>query len=191
MILISTENTTAIMVFAFIAYLAAVNPPRLRIGLPEADGRARFGPLLAGSALVFVITAALALSAETVLEWFQITPESWRMASGIIVGLVGARVLVAPQRAEEPVLDGWGAALVPVAFPLLFTPQLATLAVLFGGTESSSVAVGRLALAMVVAVAVGMMRRTRDALWLASARFFGALLIIVAVLEVVEGIRDV
>ena len=191
MILISTENTTAIMVFAFIAYLAAVNPPRLRIGLPEADGRARFGPLLAGSVLVFVITAALALTAESVLEWFQITPESWRMASGIIVGLVGARVLVAPQRAEEPVLDGWGAALVPVAFPLLFTPQLATLAVLFGGTESSSVAVGMLALAMVVAVGVGMMRRTRDALWLASARFFGALLIIVAVLEVVEGIRDV
>ena len=191
MILISTENTTAIMVFAFIAYLAAVNPPRLRIGLPEADGRARFGPLLAGSVLVFVITAALALTAESLLEWFQITPESWRMASGIIVGLVGARVLVAPQRAEEPVLDGWGAALVPVAFPLLFTPQLATLAVLFGGTESSSVAVGMLALAMVVAVGVGMMRRTRDALWLASARFFGALLIIVAVLEVVEGIRDV
>jgi len=177
--------------FKIIAYLAAVNPPRLRIGLPEAGGRARLGPLLAGSALVFVITAALALSAETVLEWFQITPESWRMASGIIVGLVGARVLVAPQRADEPVLDGWGAALVPVAFPLLFTPQLAALAVLFGGTESTGVAVGMLALAMVVAVAVGMMRRTRDALWLASARFFGALLIIVAVLEVVEGIRDV
>lgn len=191
MILISTEDTTAIMVFAFIAYLAAVNPPRLRIGLPEAGGRARLGPLLAGSALVFVITAALALSAETVLEWFQITPESWRMASGIIVGLVGARVLIAPQRADEPVLDGWGAALVPVAFPLLFTPQLAALAVLFGGTESTGVAVGMLALAMVVAVAVGMMRRTRDALWLASARFFGAVLIIVAVLEVVEGIRDV
>jgi small neutral amino acid transporter SnatA (MarC family) len=113
------------------------------------------------------------------------------MASGIIVGLVGARVLVAPQRADEPVLDGWGAALVPVAFPLLFTPQLAALAVLFGGTESTTVAVGMLALALVVAIAVGMMRRTREALWLASARFFGALLIIVAVLEVVEGIRDV
>jgi small neutral amino acid transporter SnatA (MarC family) len=179
-ILISTENTAAIFVFAFMAYVAAVNPPRLRIGLPESHGRARFTPLLAGSALVFVITAALALSAE-----------SWRMASGIIVGLVGARVLVAPQRADEPVLDGWGAALVPVAFPLLFTPQLAALAVLFGGTESAAVAVGMLALALGVAVAVGMMRRTREALWLASARFFGALLIVVAVLEVVEGIRDV
>ncbi len=191
MILISTENTTAILVFAFIAYVAAVNPPRLRIGLPESDGRARFGPLLAGSALVFLITAGLALSAEAVLDWFQITPESWRMASGLIVGLVGARVLVAPQRADEPVLDGWGAAVVPVAFPLLFTPQLAALAVLFGGTESTSVAAGMLALALVVTVAVGMLRRTREALWLASARFFGALLIIVAVLEVVEGIRDV
>jgi len=189
--LISTENTIALMVFVFIAYVAAVNPSRLRIGLPESHGRARFGPLLAGSALVFVITAGLALSAEAVLDWFQITPESWRMASGIIVGLVGARVLVAPQRADEPVLDGWGAALVPVAFPLLFTPQLAVLAVLFGGTESSRIALGMLALALVVAVAVGMMRRTREALWLASARFFGALLIIVAVLEVVEGIRDV
>jgi small neutral amino acid transporter SnatA (MarC family) len=189
--LISTENTTAIVVFALIAYLAAVNPPRLRIGLPQSAGRARFGPLLAGAALVFILTAGLAIVAEAVLDWFQITPESWRMATGIIVGLVGARVLVAPQRADEPVLDGWGAALVPVAFPLLFTPQLATLAMLFGSTESTSIAVGMLALALVVVVAVGMMRRTREALWLASARFFGAVLIIVAVLEVVEGIRDV
>jgi hypothetical protein len=48
-----------------------------------------------------------------------------------------------------------------------------------------------LAAALVGGVVVGMMRRTREALWLASARFFGAGLIIVAVLEVVEGIRDV
>lgn len=191
MILIAEDNSTAIAVFALIAYLAAVNPPRLRLGLPERNGRARFGPLAVGTGLVFAVAAALALTAVTALEWFQITPESWRMATGIIVGLVGARVLVAPQRAEEPVLDGWGAALVPIAFPLLFTPQLAVLAVLFGGTESKSVAVGTLAVALIIAVAVGMMRRTREALWLASARFFGALLIIVAVLEVVEGIRDV
>jgi small neutral amino acid transporter SnatA (MarC family) len=82
-------------------------------------------------------------------------------------------------------------ALVPIAFPLLFTPQLAVLAILFGATESFAPAWGWLAVGVGAGVAVGALRYRRPELWLAVARLFAALLVLLGIALVIAGIRDV
>jgi hypothetical protein len=98
-------------------------------------------------------------------------------------------MLVAPQFGQMP-LPG-ETPLVPVAFPLLFTPQLAVLAILYGATESVGIAWGGLAVAVGIGAAVGFLRYRRPALWAGVARLAGAVLVVVAVALTVAGIRDV
>jgi len=173
--------------FVLLAYLSAVNPPRLRPRLPGSPARARPVVMLAAAAVVLAAGLVLVLAAGSILDALDITPETWQIAAGIVVGLVGARVVVAP-RLSEPPPGSW---LVPVAFPLLFTPQLAVLAVLFGATQPVPLAWGWLAAAVVAGVAGGVLRCRRPGLWWALARWFGAVLVVVSIGLVVAGIRDV
>lgn len=173
--------------FVLLAYLSAVNPPRLRPHLPGSPERARPAVMLAAAAAVLAAGLALVLAAEPFLDALDITTETWRIAAGIVVGLVGARVVIAPRLSEVPP----GSWLVPVAFPLLFTPQLAVLAVLFGATQPVPMAWGWLVVAVVAGVAGGVLRCRRPGLWWALARLFGAVLVVVSIGLVVAGIRDV
>jgi small neutral amino acid transporter SnatA (MarC family) len=174
-----------------LAYVAAVNPARIRQALPETDGRGRIQPLLLGALIVVALTAGLVAAATSILDALDITDETWRIGSGIVVGLVGIVTVVLPSAGDEPVLDGWAASIVPVAFPLLITPQLVALAVVFGATESFGLAFVMAVVAIGAGVATGLMRVAHPSLWRATSRLLGALLVIVAIALVVEGIRDV
>lgn len=175
----------------FAAYVAAINPFRLREALPERDDRA--DPVIAttGVAITLGVSALLVALSAHLLDGMQITPETFRIAAGIVAALVGVRVTVAPARKEEPELTGGWAALMPVAFPLLITPEVTALVLIFGATESAAVSVGGIATALAIAVALGMLRRRRPSLWTASARLLAALLVVAGVALIVEGIRDV
>jgi small neutral amino acid transporter SnatA (MarC family) len=174
-----------------LAYVAAVNPARIRSALPETDGRGRVRPLLIGALIVVALTAVFVVAATSILDALDITDETWRIGSGIVVGLVGIVTVVFPSAGDEPVLGGWAASLVPVAFPLLITPQLVALAVVFGATESFGLAFVMAVVAIAAAVVAGLMRVAHASLWRATSRLLGALLVIVAIALVVEGIRDV
>lgn len=177
--------------FVLVSYLAAVNPARLRPALPETDGRLRWFTVFAGMAITLGLAAlGVALSVD-VLHALDISLESWRIAAGAIVGVVGVRVLVSRERALEPQLSGLGAAIVPVTFPLLITPELVALVVLYGATESAWRSLGVLAIALTAAAASGALPQRRPRLWLATARFFGAILVGTAIALAIEGIRDV
>ncbi len=175
--------------FVSLAYLAAVNPPRLRPQLASGEQRGRPVQLVVGAAMVAGVGLILVLAADGILDALDISDETWRLAAGVVCGLVGARALVAPRLGEMPLPSG--PALVPIAFPLLFTPQLAVLTILFGATESIATAWGWLAVGVGAGVAAGGLRYRRPELWLALARLLAAVLVILGIALVIAGIRDV
>lgn len=175
--------------FIALVYVAAVNPPRLRPGLDTGGERGHPGHLLVGSAFAAAIGLVLVLASTSILDVLDITDETWRLASGVVAVLAGARVLLIPSLGKLPPLDHLG--IIPIAFPLLLTPQLVVLAVLFGATESFAAAWGLLAVCVAAGAAAGALRQRRPELWLATARLLGAVLVALGVALVVAGIRDV
>lgn len=174
--------------FAFLVLVAAINPPRLR---PYVDLRRRPARVVAAAAIVLGVGALLVIAAGSILEALEVTDETWHLGAGVVGMLVGGRVLVAPGLGDWEVPDGWGAAAAPYAFPLLFTPQLAVLAVLLGATEPKMATVGWLAGALALVPAVCLVPYRRAEYWAGTARFLGALLVILSVALVVAGVRDV
>jgi small neutral amino acid transporter SnatA (MarC family) len=176
--------------FAFLAFalVAAVNPCRLRLVLPERRGAVALGALLALGAF-----AAIAALGGPLLDALDISPESFRLGAALVLALEGARALVFARPAAEPELAGLKAGLVPVAFPLLLGPGVVALAVAAGGDTVEAEAVGALALALALTLGATLLPRgTRsDALLVAGGRLLGALEIGAGVALAVETIRDV
>lgn len=175
--------------FVAVAYLAAVNPLRIRPQMTADEQPGDPGRLGVAAATVASAGLLLAIGANTILDALDITDETWRLAAGAVCILAGARDSVASPLAAVRAEDE--SALVPVAFPLLFTPQLAALAILFGATESVPTAWGWLVLAVGAGAAAGLLRYRRTALWLGLARLPAATLVVVGVALVIAGIRDV
>ena len=80
---------------------------------------------------------------------------------------------------------------MPVAFPLVLTPELLALASVYGATESLEVSIGGLVVGLVAGIVAGALRRTRPGLWLATARLTASFAVIAGFALIVEGIRDV
>lgn len=178
------------MSFAFLlfALVAAVNPCRVRLVLPERRSAVALGALLAlGSA------AAVAAVGGAFLDALDISPETFRLAAGVVLALEGARVLVLARPTEEPRLGGLAAALVPVAFPLLLTPGVVVLALAAGGDEVAAEAVGGLALAFALVLLATFFPRSEraDAILAAGGRVLGAAEIAAGIALAVDALRDV
>ncbi len=133
------------MTFAFLVFalVAAVNPCRLRLVLPERRTAVALGTLLALGAV-----AAIAALGGALLDALDISPESFRLGAALVLALEGARALVFARPAAEPELPGLRAALVPVAFPLLLSPGVVALAVAAGGDEVEPEAAAAAAVAL-------------------------------------------
>lgn len=178
------------MSFAFLllALVTSVNPCRLRLVLPERREAIALGALIAlGSG------AAVAAVGAAFLDALDITPETFRLASAVVLALEGARALVLARPAREPELGGLGAALVPVAFPLLLTPGVVMLALTAGGDDIVGWAVGALGVAYaLVLLSTFIPRSTRaDALLAAGARLLGAAEIAAGIALAVDSLHDV
>jgi small neutral amino acid transporter SnatA (MarC family) len=165
-----------------------VNPCRLRLALPDRTGAVVLGALLALGAV-----AAIAALGGALLDALDVSPESFRLGAALVLALEGARALVLPRPGAEPELSGLRAAVVPVAFPLLLSPGVVALAVAAGGDDVEPEALGALALALALVLAVTLVRRGEraDALLAAGGRLLGALEIAAGVALAVGAIRDV
>ena len=178
------------MSFAFllVAFLAAVNPCRLRLVLPERREAVALGALLALGAV-----AALAAVGGAFLDALDVSPESWRLAAAVVLALEGARALLSARPGAEPELAGRKAAIVPVAFPLLLSPGVVALALAAGGDDVEAAALGALAVALglvVLATAIPRIERA-DPLLAAGGRLLGALEIAAGIALAVDAVRDV
>lgn len=182
--------------FLVLAFVAVVNPARVRLGLPDdlRSGHERVRLVLLGALVALAAGAALLAPAEEILAAIEVSPESFRLATGLVLAVEGAWTLVRPAQPPSGVaLAGRRAALVPVAFPLLLTPGLVALSLGAGADAPTAEALGALVVALALAVAAAALARgpRPDVLIAATARLLAAAEIVAAVVIAVDGVRDV
>jgi small neutral amino acid transporter SnatA (MarC family) len=174
--------------FLLLALVASANPCRVRLVLPERPAAVALGALIALGA-----ASGVAAVGSTVLDALDITPETFRLATAVVLALEGARALVLVRPAREPELSGLGAALVPVAFPLLLAPGVVMLALTAGGDEIVGEAVGALVVAFALVILTTLIPRgaRADALLAAGGRLLGAAEIAAGIALAVDSLHDV
>jgi hypothetical protein len=131
------------------------------------------------------VVLAGALLADTVLDALAISPESFRIATGLVLAAAGVRTMIWPAPAPAPLTL------------ILVTPELTALAFSFGADEPTGKvllaalpAFGLLALAR-LGRADGTSAAHRAGTSAVAAQFLAALQMVVAVALAVAGIRDV
>ena len=156
-------------------FLATTNAGRVALACRESQPPARSlaVALLAGLGLV----VAGVLLADELLDALEISPESFRIATGIVLGATGVWTIVWPRPPSGPFAA------------VLVTPELACFAVSAGADEPVARALGAAALALPL-VAVAAIHRTREPTT-RSAQLLASLQLVVAVALVVSGVRDV
>jgi small neutral amino acid transporter SnatA (MarC family) len=183
-------------VVLLVAFVSCVNPARVHCALPAPGTRgARVAVTAVGAAVTLVVVAAVAGLAHALLDALDIDEASARIAAGLVLLIAGGRDLLTGPPAAEPALPGWRAALVPVAVPLLLTPELVVLAVAAGADRGVAVTVGAALLAVGAVVGAALAprdlspaaARVRDV----TARLTAVVLVVVAVDLTIDGILSV
>jgi small neutral amino acid transporter SnatA (MarC family) len=161
--------------FLVAGFLATTNAGRIAVAAQERRaGRRSFAAAIAAGAGVVV---AGALAADPLLEALDVSPESWRIAAGIVLGAAGVRTIIWPAPAPPPFAA------------VLVTPELAAVAVSFGADDPTGKVLAAAAVALLAgAVAYRTRRRSTSAL---IAQLLAALQIVIAAALAVAGIRDV
>jgi hypothetical protein len=161
--------------FLVAGFLATMNAGRVALAAVAARPapRERAAAVAAGAALA----AAGVLAGTALLDWLEISPESWRIAAAIVLGATAVRTIVWPAASGAP-------------FPaVLVTPELAAVAVSFGADESTGKALAAAAIGLLPALLAVRARRAETSAL--AAQFLAALQIVVAIALAVSGIRDV
>ena len=165
------------MSFAFLVagFLATTNAGRVAL----ASRAERPSPRTLAAALIagFALIAVGVILADDLLDWLAISPESFRIAAGIVLGASGVRTIVWP-RPSGP----FGAILV--------TPALACLAVSSGADAATGKALGAAVIALAV-VGIAAWAPPREPTSALTTQFLAALQVVIAVALVVSGVRDV
>jgi hypothetical protein len=155
-------------------FLATTNAGRVALACREGrpSHRALAIAVLAGAAVV----GAGAGAAEPLLEALDVSPESFRIAAGLVLAAAGLVILVRPKPSG------------PFA-AILVTPELACFAVSSGADEPLAKVFGAAAIALAVVALVGLASRPEPIG--RAAPFLAALQVVVGVALVVSGVRDV
>jgi len=155
--------------------VATLNAGRVALAIQAARPAPR--ALATAVAAAAAVVVAGALLGGTVLDALSISPESFRIATGLVLAAAGVRTMIWPAPAPAP---------LPL---ILVTPELTALAFSFGADEPT----GKVLLAAAPAFALlALARRLRaPGTSAVAAQFLAALQIVVAVALAVSGIRDV
>jgi hypothetical protein len=161
--------------FLVAGFLATMNAGRVALAAIAArpTPRDRAIALAAGAALAL----AGVLAGGALLDWLDISPESWRIAAAIVLGATAVRTIVWPAASGAPFTV------------VLVTPELAAVAVSFGADERTGKALAAAAIGLLPAVLA--LRARRPETSALAAQFLAALQIVVAIALAVSGIRDV
>lgn len=170
--------------------LAAVNPAAVALVLWPRER----GPIAAvAAAITWALVTVGAAASGPLLDALDVSAATFRIATGVVIGLAGARWLVfgaSPIDIDTPP-GTWRRLGVPLLIPALVTPQLAMVSLSTGADDGTLGAAWTAAIAVGLAwVAVAMTKRRRLG-WLVAVRFLGALGILVAFALVVDGVKSV
>ena len=176
------------------AYLAAVNPARSRLGVPEeVNGRARMALLGGGTVIGVSVLTGIAAASRPLLDALDISPETFRIAAGFVLVIVAAWMIFVPVPDEEPVPVGAAAAVWPIAFPRVISPETITLALSTGASDGLGLTVAGLAVANAVLLGLGWVRAgPTSGRGLASiGRVLAVVLVLVGVWLAIQGVREI
>lgn len=192
------------MTLAMIGLLAAVNPAAAAWTLspPERSWAAvAAGAVAAAAALV-----AVAGLSGPLVEGLDVSLGTYRLGAGVVVAVVGLRWLVAgpasptPSPASHLGLAGF------VAFPLLFTPSAAVLAISEGAEHGAAFVVAPAAVATLLGAVCtvtlarwtgppstsgqpGAESRSLPAVLGSAVRLLGAVGVVIGIIVAVDGVR--
>lgn len=138
------------LTLTILAMIAAANPLRALAARPTPLSRAALAAAV-GTTLALVSISAAA--AGPLLDLIDIAGPSARIAAGIALLAVALKDVFLAPPAPEPALPGWKAGVVPLAFPVLFSPALALLAVAAGAERGIAVTLLAAVVALVPAAA--------------------------------------
>ena len=161
--------------FLLAGFLATTNAGRVALAR-EASGPRPATVVVAvlGGAVLVVVSVVFA---DDLLDALSISPESFRIAAGIVLAVTAVRTLVWPAASAGP----FGAVLV--------TPELACLALSFGADEPTGRVLVAAAITLPVVAVVATVRVPLPSAL--AAQLLAALQIVVAVALAISGMRDV
>ncbi len=122
-----------------LAMLAAVNPAAVAVVLWP---RERAAAVATAAAVTWGLVLAAAGFSEPLLDALDVSAATFRIATGVVVGLAGARWLVfGASPVEVDTRPGtWRRIGVPLLIPALVSPQLAMVAISTGADDGTLVA---------------------------------------------------
>lgn len=178
-----------------VIFFATINPPAVALAARDlAESRSRRPLVVAavGFAIAGVLYLFAAAVADSLLDFLDVAPETFRIAAGIVMGTTGVFALWRARVAAAPSEDGLQDAVFPLAIPLLASPAGLIAALSYGADEGAGMAFGAavVPLAVAAALTVAPLRRGEVAAD-AVARLLAALLVVVAAGLIVEGVRDI
>ena len=178
-------------------FVAVVNPPRAAALVAPTLWRTGRAVAVVGAAAAGVVAVVLAALHEQILDLLSVSAPTFRIGAGLVIVGMGLRsLLLAPEPWTEGVAGGRLTALVPVAFPILVTPELAVAAVAFGADEGTGITIGGIVLGLGLFAALGSWTRLAEdgprPTWLVPlGRLLGAGTVVAGVARVVSGVFDV
>lgn len=169
-----------------LAAVFVVNPFRVGAVLAARDRAvAALGGVIAVGSMLLV--AALS---GPMLDWLEITTPTARIGAGLAVALVGARAVLGRPPQPEPALPGRGAALVPLAFPVLVDPGITLLTVAVASERGTAPAVAVAAIAIVAGLAIGLASTATPNLLNVAHTLVGALAVAAGAAVTISGVFD-
>jgi small neutral amino acid transporter SnatA (MarC family) len=178
------------------ALLLALNPARAAFAVPRAGRSPRtvVGVAAAGGLIGGLAVCAAAALGDPLLEALDVSEPSFRIAAGLAAALAGVADLFRRSPSAAPALGGWGAALVPVAIPVVARPALLVLALGAGADRGVDVSAGAMAMGAVLLsalVAAWPMEGTRGRVLRWAGRVLATALVACGVVLAVAGVLDV
>jgi small neutral amino acid transporter SnatA (MarC family) len=173
---------------SLLALLAAVNPLAVAVALWPRERR---WTMAAAALIAGAIAVVCAGVSEPILDALDVTLGTFRVAAAVVLGLAGARWLVAgaPVVAGDGPADGPGRIVVPLLIPVLVTPQLVVVSVSVGADEGVAVVAAGAAVSLALACIAAVLPKGRRAAWTAGLRLVAALAVAVALGLAVDGVR--
>lgn len=176
--------------------IAAVNPALLaEVSANWVDATPKRDRMRA-AALAFLfgfgLCAVVALVSGRLLDGLSISPESFRIAAGIVMAPFGLVAMIRRWPMAEEIEPNWKAGIAPFGLGLLAGPPSLAAAVTYSCDEGKLITIAALAIAMLPAVghlAFTKMGSTRWVDWV--ARILGAILLIESANLVIRGIQAV
>jgi len=174
-----------------VVFLAVVNPAAVAFAWRDDSApSSRRRSTLVGLGVGIALAAGAGLGAQRFLDFLDIEPETFRIAAGIVIAVIGLRAICWPMERSPREELAWGA--YPLGWPLIANPACIAAAISFGVDSSP----GRVALSAIPWAVVGaalalVTTRRFDGSLRAASQFTGVLAVAVGTALIVDGVRAI